>query len=143
MAIWACIYCTTIIICVLPFHSVCCLLNEYHLVKEEKWNINDLKNINYSKVNDLFFISVSKVCARLICSGDNCPGVSVLGGICPGVKGPGGYMSGGICLGVSVRGVHVRGGYVKLVYQQRVPYNGKQTKGAYGKPCLITYYYLT
>ena len=27
------------------------------MVKEEKWNINDLKNINYKKVNDIFFLS--------------------------------------------------------------------------------------
>ena len=43
------------------------------MVKEEQWNINDLKNINYNKVNDLFFPLVSKVCARLICSGGICP----------------------------------------------------------------------
>ena len=60
------------------FHSVLCFPNDYHMVKEEKWNINYLKNINYNKVNDIFFLSVSKVCARLICSGSICPG-----GICP------------------------------------------------------------
>ena len=41
--------------------------------------IYDLKNINYNKVNNLFFLSVSKVCASLICSG----GMSRVG-ICPG-----------------------------------------------------------
>ena len=62
------------------------------MVKQEKWNINDLKNINYNKVNDLFFLSVLKVCARVICSGGICPG-----GKCPGGKCPGGFMSGGKC----------------------------------------------
>ena len=47
--------------CVLSFHSVLCFPNGYHMVKEEKLNINDLKNINYNKVNDLFCLSVSKV----------------------------------------------------------------------------------
>ena len=70
------------------------------MVKVQKWNINDLKNISYNQVNDLLFLSVSKVCARLIGSGDICPGVYVLGGNCPGGKCPGGkcpggYMSGG------------------------------------------------
>ena len=69
--------------CVHSFHSVWCFPNDYHTVKQEKWNINDLNNINYNKVNDLFFPSLLKVCARLICLGDICPG-----GICPG-----GYMS--------------------------------------------------
>ena len=59
------------------------------MVKQEKWNLNDLKYRNYNKVNDLFFLSVVKVCARVICSG----------GICPGDKCPGGYMSGGKCPG--------------------------------------------
>ena len=73
------------------------------MVKQEKWNMNYLKNINNNKVNDLFFLfKVSKVCARLICSGGICPGgiyvqkVYVLGGICLGGKCPG--------------GLHVRGG---------------------------------
>ena len=62
------------------------------------------KKINYNQVNDLFFLSVSKVCARLIGSGVyvqgvSVQGVSVQGGICPGGKCPGGYMSGGKCLG--------------------------------------------
>ena len=39
--------------------------------------------INYNKVNNNFFLSVSKVCASLIWSGGICPG-----GICPR-----GYMS--------------------------------------------------
>ena len=34
------------------------------MVKEEKWNINYLKNINYNKVHYLFFLSFSKVFAR-------------------------------------------------------------------------------
>ena len=77
---------------------------DYHMVQEEKWNIYDLKNIDYTKVEDLFFLSVSKVCASLICSGDICPGVyvwgvCVLGNICPGGKCPGGYMFGGKCPG--------------------------------------------
>ena len=33
------------------------------MVKEEKWKTNYLKNINYNKVNDLFILSVQKVCA--------------------------------------------------------------------------------
>ena len=41
--------------------SVLCFPNDYHMVKEEKWNINYLKSINYNKVNDTFFHSVSKV----------------------------------------------------------------------------------
>ena len=60
------------------------------MVKEEKWNINDLKNINYNKVKDLFFLSVSKIVLDLFVMW----GVSVQGGKCPG----------GICLEVSVRG---------------------------------------
>ena len=64
------------------FHSVLCFPNDYHMV-EEKWNINDLKNINYNKVNNIFFLSVSKVCARLICSRGICPGGICPGGICP------------------------------------------------------------
>ena len=40
-----------------------------------------IKKFNYNKVNDLFFLSVSKVCARLICSGGICPGGICLGGI--------------------------------------------------------------
>ena len=52
------------------------------------------KNINYNQVTDLFFLSVSKVCARLIGLGGICPG-----GICPGGKCPGGYMSRGNCPG--------------------------------------------
>ena len=32
------------------------------MVKEEKWNINYLKIINYNKVNDLFFLLVSRLC---------------------------------------------------------------------------------
>ena len=63
--------------CVLSFHSVLCFPNYYHRVEEEKWNINDLKNINYNEV------SVSKVCARLICSGGICLGGIRLVGICP------------------------------------------------------------
>ena len=43
------------------------------------------QNINYNQVTDLFFLSVSKVCARLI----------GLGGICPGGICPRGYLSGG------------------------------------------------
>ena len=58
--------------CVLSFHSVLCFPNDYYMVKEEQWNINDLKNIYYNKVNDIFFPLVSKVCARLICSGGIC-----------------------------------------------------------------------
>ena len=96
------------------------------MVQEEKWNVYYLKNINYNKVIDLFFLSISKVCANLICSGGIwgiCPG-----GICPGGMCPRGYMSrgvsvrgvsvqgvsvqGGICPGVSVQGVSVPGGYV-------------------------------
>ena len=61
---------------------------DYHMVQEEKWNIYDLKNINFTKVDDLFFLSVSKVCASLICSGGTCPG-----GICPGGMCPREYMS--------------------------------------------------
>ena len=50
------------------------------MVKEEKWNIYDLKNINY------------------ICSGGICPGGICPGGICP--RGyPRGYMSRGKCPG--------------------------------------------
>ena len=44
--------------CDLSFHTVLCFQNDYHLIKEEKWNTSDLKNINYNKVNDLFFLSV-------------------------------------------------------------------------------------
>ena len=44
--------------CVLSFHTVLCVPDDYHIVKEETWNINDLKNINYNKVNELFFLSV-------------------------------------------------------------------------------------
>ena len=47
--------------------------------------------------NDLFLLSVSKVCARLICTGGKCSG-----GKCPG----------GIRPEVSVQGVHVRGAYL-------------------------------
>ena len=38
----------------------------------------NLKNIDYTKVNNNFFLSVSKVCTSLTCSGGICPG-----GICP------------------------------------------------------------
>ena len=65
------------------FSFVLCFPNDYHMVKEEKWNINDLKNINYNKENDLFFLSVSKVYARLLCSGGICPVGICLGDICP------------------------------------------------------------
>ena len=67
----------------ITFHSVLCFPNDNHMVKEEQCNINDLKNINYNKVNGLYFLSVSKVCARLIRSGGICPR-----GLCPR-----GYMS--------------------------------------------------
>ena len=40
---------------VLSFHSVLCFPNDYHMVMEEKWNINDLKSINCNKVNYIFF----------------------------------------------------------------------------------------
>ena len=82
-----------------PFFSLCFVffLNDYHMVKEEKWNICDLKNIIYNKVNDLFFLSVSKVCGSLICLGCICLGGICPGGICPGGKCPGGYMSRGKC----------------------------------------------
>ena len=80
-----------------PFFSFCFVLGT-------KWNINDLKNINYNRVNHLFFISVSKVCARRICSGGICPGISVQ---MVSVQG-GTYMSRGKSPGVHVR----RGGYV-------------------------------
>ena len=39
------------------------------MIMEEKWNINDLKNINYAKVNDLFFLSVLKVVLDLFVEG--------------------------------------------------------------------------
>ena len=83
--------------CVLSFHSVLCFSNDYHIVKEEKWNRYDLKNINYNKVNNIFFISVPKVCASLICSGFIHPGGICPGGICPGDICPGGICPGGIC----------------------------------------------
>ena len=58
------------------------------MVMEEKWNINDLKNIEYNKVNDLFFLSVSKIVLdlfvqRVYVQGIYVQGVYVLGGICP------------------------------------------------------------
>ena len=80
--------------CDLSFHSVLCFQNDYH-----KNNINDLKNINCNKVNDLVFLSVSKYCARLICSGGICIGGICPGGKCPGGKCPGGYMSSSKCPG--------------------------------------------
>ena len=40
------------------------------MVKEEKCNINDLKNIKYNKVNVLFFLSVSKVVIDLLFRGN-------------------------------------------------------------------------
>ena len=55
--------------------------------------------INCNKVNNNFFLSLSKVCASLICSGGlSVKGVYVLWGKCPGGKCPGGicprgYMS--------------------------------------------------
>ena len=51
------------------FHSVLCFPNDYDMVKVEKWNINDLKNINNNKVNDLFFLSASKVVLDLVVQG--------------------------------------------------------------------------
>ena len=60
-------------------------------------------HIKYNKVNDIFFLSVSKVCAKPICSEGICPGGKCPGGICPR-----GYLS----RGLSVLGVHVRGGGV-------------------------------
>ena len=39
------------------FYDVLCFPNDYHMVKQEKWYINDLKNSNYTIVNDLFFLS--------------------------------------------------------------------------------------
>ena len=84
------------------------------MVKQEKWNMKYLKNINYNKVNDLFFLfKVSKVYARLICSGGICPGgiyvreVYFLGGICLGGKCPGicpGGGGGGYVLDIQVLG---------------------------------------
>ena len=41
--------------CVLSCHSVLCFPNDYHMVKEEKWNINDLKNINHKQMTFSFF----------------------------------------------------------------------------------------
>ena len=53
------------------------------MVKEDKeYKRYALKSIKYNKVNNIFLLSVSKVCASLICSGDICPRVYVLGGIC-------------------------------------------------------------
>ena len=57
-----------------------------------------VKNINYNKVNDLFFLSVSKVCVRLI-QEVSVQGVYVLEGICPRGICPGGKCPGGRCLG--------------------------------------------
>ena len=53
------------------------------MVKAEKWNINDLKSINYNKLNDTFFHSVSKVVLDLFVQGVSVQGVYVRGGICP------------------------------------------------------------
>ena len=89
------------------------------MVKEEKWNINDLKNINYNKVNDLFFLSVSKVCARFICSGRGggiCPGGICLGGICPVGKCPGGKCP----------GVHGRGSSTPYTAPSTTPYGPRR-----------------
>ena len=62
--------------------------------RKKKGKRCDLKKINYNKVNNNFFLSVSKVCARLVLFAQ---GVSVLGGMCPGGKCPGGKCPGGIC----------------------------------------------
>ena len=56
------------------------------MVKGKKWNRYDLKNINYNKMNNLFFLSVSKVYASLTYSGISpvgymSRGIYVLGGI--------------------------------------------------------------
>ena len=77
----------------LLFSVVLYFPHNYHILWswKKKGNRCDLKNINYSKVNSNFFLSVSKVCASLICSGGICQGagrVYVLGDICPR-----GYMS--------------------------------------------------
>ena len=61
------------------FTSVLYFPHDYHMVKEEKGDRCDLqKDQLYNKVNSNFFLSVSKVCASLICSGGIRPG-----GICP------------------------------------------------------------
>ena len=57
LAIWAA-YILYNHFCVLSFRSVLCFQNDYHMFNEEKWNTTDLKNINYNKVNDLFFLLV-------------------------------------------------------------------------------------
>ena len=53
----------------------------------------DLKNNNYNKVNDNFFLSVSQWSILALLP----QGVSVLGGRSPGGKCLGVYVPGGIC----------------------------------------------
>ena len=69
------------------------------MVKEQKWNIYDLKYINY-------------ICSGGICPGGICPEGICPGGICPRVHVWRVSVQGGIYPGVSVLGVHVQWGYV-------------------------------
>ena len=57
------------------FNSVLYFPHNYHnsWSRKKKGSRCDLKRINYNKVNSNFFLSVSKVCASLICSGGICP----------------------------------------------------------------------
>ena len=74
--------------------------------KKEKGKRCDLKNMNYNRGNNNFFLTVSNVLA-LFSQGVSVQGVYVLGGKCPGIKCPGGK-----CLRAYVVGVNVRGGGV-------------------------------
>ena len=100
-------------------HSVLCFPNNYHMVKEEKGNRYDLKNINCNKQDNIFFLSVSKVCDSLVSSGGICPGGIFPGGFCQGRFCPQGkcpgvyaYVQGVGVWRVSAWGVYVRGGGV-------------------------------
>ena len=82
------------------------------MVKEEKWNINDLKNINYNKVNDFLFFQFRSLVLDLFVQVVSVQGVYVWGVYILGGKYPGGYMSGGYMSGGKCLGGTCPGGYV-------------------------------
>ena len=92
LATWGYTHYTTISVsfCLILF---CIIHNNYHMAKKDKGNRYDLTNINCNKGNNIFFVSVLKVCPGLICSGGIRPG-----GICPWGKCPGGTSLGGYVL---------------------------------------------
>ena len=105
VAIWGCIYCTTISV---SFLFILFGVFQMMIIWFRKKNVYYLKNINYNKVINLFFLSISKVCANLISVQEvYFWGVCVLGGICPGGKCPGGKCSGGKCPGGKCPGGYV------------------------------------